>query len=1034
MSFHVSTWSVKNPVSILVLFLFLGIFGLFSFFQLGINDQPNIDVPVVQVTITQRGAGPEELEFQVTQKVEDAVSSVNLIDSISSVVSDGRSVTTINFELEADGNQATNDVRNAIAQIRQDLPADINEPIVQKLEFAGGAIATYVVSSENRSIEELTDLVDRRIARDLANIEGVAQVNRIGGKDREVRIDLNPNRLQAYNITATEINEQVGNLNLNLSGGRSNLGDREQNIRTIGSAQTVSSLADYPIILANGDRVPLKNLGEVTDGFAEARQSAYLNNEPVVGFSILRSSGSNLVTVVENVEQKLTQMRNNLPNDINIERIFTRATAIRNSYSGTISSLIIGSILTVISVGIFLRDWRATLITGLALPLSIIPTFLVMQYLNYTLNGMTLLGLALAMGNLVDDAICMIENIDQHLGMGKKPYQAAMDAAREIGLAVVATTATIVAVFLPVAFMGGVPGQFFQPFGVTVAVATMFSTLVATTITPMLSAYLLKSKPVHKQYNHHDINPSQKWHPYRNLLTWALRNKISTLLIALIFFIGSLQLVPYIPKGLFTEPDQGLSLVDVELPPGATLENTERIAFDVTDKVKENSAVESVLAEIGGNSVNNALLYVNLLPKEERDISLQEFQASQRPIFQQIPGARVSFRSQGAGGSSKDLTIVLKSDNGQILTETAQELERQMRTIPGLVEVSSSASLVKPEIIIQPDLARAGDLGVSVSAIARTASLATIGDNDSNLAKFNLRDRQIPIRVQINPQYRRDIEILKNLKVPSNNGSLVRLDSVANIRLGTGPAEIQRYNRQRQVELGANLQGISLGDALDAVNALPVMNPLPPEVSEEPAGDAEIMRDVFTRFLTAVFLAISSIYAILVLLYGNFLYPFAILAALPLSIGGALLGLLITQKELALFALIGMVLLLGLVTKNAILLVDFALAGMKEGKSQRNAVIYAGVSRLRPIVMTSISTIAGMLPIALAWGADGEVRSPMAIAVIGGFSTSTLLTLIVVPVIFCYVDNIIHWFSKLWKNEQAEEVQQVLNLEETLNK
>ncbi|MBD2395669.1 efflux RND transporter permease subunit [Cyanobacterium aponinum FACHB-4101] len=1034
MSFHLSTWSVKNPVSVLVLFLFFSIFGLFSFFQLGINDQPNIDVPVVQVTITQRGAGPEELEFQVTQKVEDAVSSVNLIDSISSTVNDGRSVTTINFELEADANQATNDVRNAIAQIRQDLPADINEPIVQKLEFAGGAIATYVVSSEKRSVDELTDLVDRRIARDLANVDGVAQVNRIGGKDREVRIDLDPARLQAYNITATEVNEQVRNLNLNLSGGRSNLGEGEQNIRTIGSAQTVRNLANYPIILSNGDTIPLKNLGEIRDGFAEARQSAYLNNEAVVGFSILRSTGSNLVTVADNVEKKLEQIKQNLPDDINIELIFTRATAIRNSYEGTIGSLIIGSILTVISVGIFLRDIRATLITGLALPLSIIPTFLVMQVLNYTLNGMTLLALALAMGNLVDDAICMIENIDQHLNMGKKPYQAAMDAAREIGLAVVATTATIVAVFLPVAFMGGVPGQFFQPFGVTVAVATMFSTLVATTMTPMLSAYLLKSKPAHKRYNHHDINPSGKWHPYRSLLKWALRNKISTLLIALIFFIGSLQLIPYIPQGLFTEPDQGLSLVEVELPPGASLENTEKIVFDVTNKLTSQSAVENVLANIGENDVSNALLYVNLLPKENREVSLQDFQSQMRPIFKQIPGARVTFRSQGAGGGSKDLTIVLKSDDGQILTETAQELEKQMQSIPGLVEVSSSASLVKPEIIIQPDLAKAGDLGVSVNAIARTASLATIGDNDSNLAKFNLRDRQIPIRVQINPEYRQNIETIKNLKVPTNDGSLVTLDSVASIRLATGPAEIQRYNRQRQVELGANLQGISLGDALEAVKALPIMNPLPSEVSEEPAGDAEIMRDVFTRFLSAVFLAISCIYAILVLLYGNFLYPFAILAALPLSIGGALLGLLITQKELALFALIGIVLLLGLVTKNAILLVDFALSGMKEGKSQRDAVIYAGVSRLRPIVMTSISTIAGMLPIALAWGADGEVRSPMAIAVIGGFTTSTLLTLIVVPVIFCYVDNFIHWLSKLWRNEQAEEVQQVLNLEETLNK
>ncbi|MGI0483654.1 efflux RND transporter permease subunit, partial [Geminocystis sp. CENA526] len=588
----------------------------------------------------------------------------------------------------------------------------------------------------------------------------------------------------------------------------------------------------------------------------------------------------------------------------------------------------------------------------------------------------------------------------------------------------------IVAVFLPVAFMGGVPGQFFQPFGVTVAVATMFSTLVATTMTPMLSAYLLKAKPLNKTHN--SSNGRKKIHPYRTVLSWALRNKISTIIIAIAFFIGSLQLVPYIPQGLFSEGDTGLSTISIELPPSSTLADTRSIALQVTDKVKSNPAVKSVLADIGGSKINEGTMYVNLVPKDERDITQQEFQNQMRDYFRTIAGARVTFRSQGAGGSSKDLTIVLKSDNGEILTQTAQTLETQMRGISGLVEVSSSASLVKPEIIIQPNLEKAADLGVSVNSIARTASLATIGDNDSNLAKFNLIDRQIPIRVQINPLYRGNIETLKNLRVPSNNGTLVTLASVADIRLASGPAEIQRYNRQRKVEIGANLQGISLGDALSAVNALPVMNPLPTDVFQEPSGDAEIMRDIFSRFLGAVALAIGCIYGILVLLYSNFLYPVAILMALPLSIGGALLGLLVTQKELGLFALIGIVLLLGLVTKNAILLVDFAIAGMKEGRTQFQAVVYAGVSRLRPIVMTSISTIAAMLPIALEWGADGEIRSPMAIAVIGGFTTSTLLTLIVVPVTFTYVDNFVHWLGKIFKQEEIKQVQQVLELEETL--
>ncbi|NJL01568.1 MAG: efflux RND transporter permease subunit [Spirulinaceae cyanobacterium SM2_1_0] len=1022
MSFHLSAWSVKNPVSVLVMFLVLGIVGMYSFFTLGIDQQPNIDIPTVQVTVTQPGASPVELETQVTRKVEDAVAGLGDIDQLISNVNDGRSETTIQFVLGTDGNQATNDVRNAIAQIRADLPQDVDEPVVQRLEFAGGAIMTYAVASEQRSVEQLSDFVDREISRSLLAVPGVSQIQRLGGVDREIRVNLDPSRLQAYGITATEVNDQIRRFNINLPGGRVEIGGSEQNIRTLGSAATVQQLRDYRIILPNNSTVPLSSFGEVVDGFSEARQAALLNNQPVVAFSVLRSTGSTLVTVADGVEAAMAQLQDTLPPDIQTELIFTRATAIRDSYKATIDALIIGCVLTALSVGLFLRDWRATLITATALPLSIIPTFAVMQLLDYTLNGMTLLALALAIGNLVDDAICMIENIDQHLLMGKSPFRAAIDGAREIGLAVVTTTATIVAVFLPVAFMGGVPGQFFQPFGVTVAVSTMFSTLVATTMTPMLSAYLLKSKPGRSSHaaSHtfrHDLEQiyepqPRRRQPYRSLLSWSLRNRIATLLLAIAFFIGSLQLVPYIPKGLFDSGDTGLSTVAVELPPGATLSNTETVLQQTTDRLLASPAVRNALAH--ADSVNSGLIYANLVPKSER-MHQREFEQAMRPVFQEIPGARIAFRSQGAGGSNKDLSIILKSQNPESLTATAGALETQMRELPGLVDVTSSLSLVKPELIVEPDPQRAADLGVSVQTIARTASLATIGDNASNLPKFNLPDRQIPIRVQIATEARQDLDTLNNLRVPSNSGQLVPLSAVANLRLGSGPATLERFDRARQVSLEANLEGLSLGDAVVAVRSLPAMNPLPPDVAEEPAGDARIMRDVFTRFLTALAASVLSIYAILVLLYSNFFYPLAILMALPLSLGGALLGLLVTQKELGLFALIGIVLLMGLVTKNAILLVDFTLAAIREGKPCFQALIEAGVSRLRPILMTSISTIAGMMPIALELGADGEVRSPMAIAVIGGFSTSTLLTLVVVPAIFTYIDGLVKtlggWFG-----------------------
>jgi hydrophobe/amphiphile efflux-1 (HAE1) family protein len=1025
---HPSAWSIRNPVPILVAFLVMVLAGILAFAQLGIDESPNIDIPAVSVTVTQVGAGPTELETQVTQPIEDAIAGLGNIDEVRSVVNDGVSTTTVAFVLGTDSDRATNDVRNAVAQIRQELPADITEPVVQRLEFAGGPIMTYAVLSEQRSVEELSDLVDRTISRALLTVPGVAQVNRVGGVDREIQVALNPTRLKALGITATQVNDQIRALNVDLPSGRSDAGQTQSNIRTLGSADSVEALQRYRIALPNGSAVPLSSLGRVEDTTAEVRQYARFLDataqeaggtpQEVVAFSVLRSTGSTLVSVEEAVRAEVDRLQQTLPEDVQLQLIVTSADAIRESYKATLDALIVGSILTVIVVGLFLRDWRPTLITALALPLSIVPTFMVMQSLDYTLNGMTLLALALAMGNLVDDAICMIENIDQHLAMGKSPFRAALDASSEIGLAVVATTATIVAVFVPVAFMGGIPGQFFQPFGITVAVATMFSTLVACTMTPMLAARLLRSKS--KVATSREMTrtraaalaslPQQHWHPYRSLLSWALRHRLLTLAIALLFFIGSLQLIPLIPTGLFDAGDRGLSTVVVELPPGSTLADTDRVAQRTTSVLQQHPAVASMFVEVGTGStdgVDSGRIAVNLKPKGDRTVSQQEFESQMRSQFQRIPGARVRFEAMGAAGSTSDLTVVLKGDNPESLGQVALALEQQMRDLPGLVDVSSSASLVKPEILIVPDPERAADLGVSVQAIARTASLATLGDADANLAKFDLPDRQIPIRVQLDPASRDDLDTLRSLNIPAQNGALVPLSAVADVRFGSGPATIERFERSRQVTLGANLQGLSLGEALTRVEQLPAMQSLPLDVQQQPAGDAEIMRDIFSRFGLALATGIVCIYAILVLLYNNFLHPFTILTALPLSLGGALVALMITQKELGLFALIGIVLLMGLVTKNAILLVDCALANKRElGMPQFKAVLESGVSRLRPIVMTTLSTIAGMTPIALGLGAEGETRSPMAIAVIGGMTTATLLTLVIVPVIFTYIDGL----------------------------
>jgi hydrophobe/amphiphile efflux-1 (HAE1) family protein len=1009
MSSNVSGWSIRRPIPTLVLFLVLTVAGLVSFGRLGVDLNPNIDFPAAIVTVNQRGAGPQELETQVTRKVEDALAGLGNIYELRSTITDGSSQTFVSFVLGTDSDRATNDVRDAISRIRADLPAAADDPIVQRLQFEGGPIMTYAVTSEQRSVEELSDLVDRQISRSLLSVPGVAQVNRIGGVDPEIRVDLDPSQLDALGITATQVNDQIRALNINLPSGRATVGQQEQGLRTLGSAPTVEALASYQIQLPNGTAVPLESLGTVEQGYAEARQAAHFNNEPVVAFSVLRSTGSVLVSVEEGVADQVAQLEETLPEDIDFQLIFTRATEVREAYRSSIDALIIGCLLAVVVVGVFLRDWRATLITATALPLSIIPTFLVIQAFGYTLNSMTLLGLTLAVGNLVDDAIVEIENVERHIHMGKPPFRAALDSTAEVGLAVITTTATIVAVFIPVAFMGGIPGQFFQPFGVTVATATMFSTLVARLMTPMMSAYLLKAKPrrTAPALNGYGEPRRRAFHPYQTLLTLGLRHRLLTIALALLFFVGSLMLVPYIPTTLFDTGDTGLSTVTVELPPGSPLSNTRQVTERLQAELMRHEAVGSVLSAEGGtDGVNQATLYVRLKPRQERTESQQEFEQAARQVFQTIPGARISFESQGAGGESKDLTILLKSDNPTALMASANALTRQMREIPGLVEVSSSASLVKPEILIQPDPLRAADLGVSVQAIAGTAFLATLGDTDSNLAEFTLGDRQIPIRVQLDPRYRDRIDTLRQLKVPGQNGTLVPLVAVADVTFGSGPAEINRFDRARQVTIGGNLQGITLGQALALVDELPALQNLPADVQQQSAGDAEIMEDIFSRFQLALGTAVLMIFAVLVLLYNSFLYPVAVMAALPLSVGGALMGLLIMQKPLGLFALIGIVLLMGLVTKNAILLVDYALIAKAAGKSRRQAVMEAGITRLRPILMTSISTMAGMVPIALEWGVGAEARSPMAIAVIGGFTTSTLLTLVVVPVFFTYIDGL----------------------------
>ncbi len=1025
---NISGWAIRNPVATSVLFLLLTIAGLFAYPMLRINNSPDIDLPAVVVSVVQSGAAPSELESQVTRRVEDAVSGLGDVKHITSAITDGSSTTVIEFALGKNIDRATNDVRDKIAQIRSDLPAAIRDPVITRVEATGGAIVTFTVASPRMTVAELSWFVEDTIAKSMLSVSGVAQVNRIGGVAREIRVALRPDRLLALAITANQINAQLREQNINLPGGRGTIGAGEQTIRTLGSATTVAELRERAIILPNGRTARLGDLAEVEDGTAEVRTSALLDGRPVVAFEILRTRDSSEVRVAEGVMARAQGIMAAYP-EVEITAVASTVTFVLAGYHAAVEALAIGAGLAMLVVYLFLRDWRATFIASIAMPLSLIPTFFVMQMLGFSLNNVTLLGLTLVVGVLVDDAIVEIENIVRHIRKtpGISVYRAALDASSEIGLAVVATTATILAVFVPVAFMPGIPGQFFRQFGLTVAAAVAFSLVVARLLTPLLGAYFLKP---------HDAPPRPDGavaRAYVTTLGWCLRHRKKTLAGGVCFFAFSLALVPFIPQDFVPGADRGRASIAIELSPGATLSDTESVVQQATRILKARPEVVSVFASMGtltgggggpglgtttrAGDPRTANLLVTLVPRSERRLTQTAFESSVRPALEQLPGARVRFGADGQSGSRLQITLV--GNDSVALVEASRRLEEQMRGVPGLSGARSTASLDRPELQILPREARAAELGVSVSAIAATARLATVGDVDQALARFTLPDRQIPIRVMLDQRARGEMSALRSLRVESRSGSAVPLETVAEIMHGSGPAQINRLDRLRRATVEAELNGMPLGDAAKLIAALPIMHDLPAGVRELSVGDKEIMAELFGGFLMALGAGVLLVYLVLVLLFGGFLQPLTIMSALPLSLGGALMALLLAQKSLGVSAVIGVLMLMGIVAKNSILLVEYAIMMRAEGAERVEAIMEAAHKRSRPIVMTTIAMVAGMLHIALGIGADSEFRSPMALVVIGGLITSTLLSLIFVPVAYIYVDRAESWIARRFRPRAA---------------
>jgi len=1015
MSMQLSTWAIKNPIPPIVLFLVLTVAGLYSFFQMPVNNMPSVVVPIVAVDIIQPGAAAAEVETQITRRVEGAIAGLQGVKKITSSISEGSSNTVIEFHLETDFDRAVNDTRDAISNIRDQLPRSILEPNIRRIEVDGGAILIYSIEAPELRAEELSWFIDDTLSRELLSIRGVASVSRQGGREHEITVTLNPAKLSAFGITAAEISRQLALTNINLPGGRATLSGTEYTIRTLGSAATVKDLQDIQIALANGRFVKLSDIATITDGGAEHRSITRLNGKPAITFSVFRSKGSSEVTVAKKVEEKLAQIAE-AHQGVHFKQIFSLVTLTEISFKSAIYTFFEGAALTILVVFLFLRDRRATIIAALAIPLSIIPTFLFMNMLGFSLNAVSLLAISLVTGVLVDDAIVEIENIHRHMKEGKKPYEASIIAAEEIGLAVVATTFVICAVFFPVSFMPGMVGQFFIQFGLTVVLAAFFSLVVARLLTPMLCAYLLKDT------GHEEEIKRPRWlEKYGSLVNWTLNNRLKTLGIAALSMILSFGMIPFLSSGFIPYEDYSQSRLSIELPRGATPEQTDAAAQKIADILRKHKEVQYVLTSVSGGSsgmsnpnvmggaesgVNEASIDVKLVPPNQRDMTQKEFENMVLPELKTIPDVRIGFaNSSGA----TDISIALVSDNGEVLEKAARAVESEMRAMPELSSVSTTASLKQPEIIIIPDYAKAAAAGVSVQTISDTINIATIGDIEANLAKFNAGNRQIPIRVRLPEGEMQSLDTLRNLKLPTAQGGTVTLSAIAEIKFSYGPTVIERYNRQRKIALEANLNNAPLGEALDKIYALPSMKNLPKEVKVQNTGDAEMMQELFAGFMGAVLAGLMMVYAIQVLLYKDWIQPFTRMAALPLSIGGAFFALLITGTDLSLPAVIGLLMLMGIADKNSILLVDYMLELIHKGTPRREAIMQACMVRAKPIIMTSLAMLAGMFPIALGIGLDTAFRAPMAIAVIGGLISSTALSLIFVPVLFSYVRDFEEW-------------------------
>ena len=996
---NISAWSIRNPVVPIVLFVALTLAGIMAFINMDVQNDPDIEFPVVVVSISQPGAAPTEITTQITQKVESAIRSVQGVRNIDATSTEGNTTISAEFEIGDDINAAVSEVKNAVDQIRSDLPDGILEPQIFKVATSSDPIAYFAVEASDMTLEQLSWFVDDTVSRRLLAVGGMASVSRDGGVNREIRVVLDPAKMQSLGVSASQINALLRQQNINASGGQSQIAGSRQSVRVLGNATNAFELSQTQIGLSGGRSIKLADVATVTDGFSEQKSMAFAGGKQVVTFGMSRAKGASDVTVFDDAMVKIAEIKKENPG-INFITLFNSVDYTKGQYKSSMAAMIEGALLAIVVVFLFLRDWRATIISAIAIPLSAIPAFWFIDLLGFTLNTMSLLALGLVAGVLVDDAIVEIENIVRHMRMGKSAYQASIDAADEIGLAVVATTFSIVAVFLPVGLMPGVAGQFFKNFGLTVVASVLMSLAVARMITPMIAAYFLKADGMAE---HGEASWIDR---YMKILRWSLGHRRWMIGIGAVALALTVALLVILPKQFFPDGDTNFSRIRIEMVPGTTLERTREIASEATTIVEKQPEVETALQSVreGGAS-----MFITL--KKDRARTSQQFEEDLTPLLTKIADARVTFQANGPGGgggsgSGRDVSVMLSGSDPKMLDKTAATLVEQMKDLPELRAPRISADLQRPELIIKPRNDIASQLGVSTVELSQTIRIATLGDIDQNSAKFSLSDRQIPIRVMLAKESRQSLDVIRNLPVPLATGGSVPLSRVADISFGAGPTSVQRRNQNFRTFVGADFApGVVASQADTMINALPIMKNLPTGVSRAPFGSQEWELEMQQNFLVALVSGTLLVFAVLVLLYRRFMSPLVNMGSLLLAPLGGLVALALVGQPISMPVFIGILMLFGIVAKNSILLIDFAIEEMARGVPKFQAIMEAGHKRAQPIVMTTVAMTAGMVPTALSLGGDGQWRSPMGTVVIGGLIVSTLLTLLIVPAGFSLADG-----------------------------